>query len=281
MPREEFEIDPGLRAMIAEEMAQKEEAARKELAWENEKARLMLAKVGGVAECAALIRCPDPRSVQARKWFLDDVEVERIVLYGFLNRKSVTSFRTRKLSEELQLEIARVHNILAEEKENGANRGLMQDDGDEDRGGRRVREAGIGPAAGKSSTSLALEEELEGKKLTKADLRRIARRKREAEWEAFNATKPDKDKENPDDVDAIREAEANMGDFKLKSDPNYVVPEGERMNKEKKRRQMILLEEGMYNIRMEFNRRFLALRDVKKKVCQSARTISALHTRVG
>jgi hypothetical protein len=106
----------------------------------------------------------------------------------------------------------------------------------------------------------------DGRKLTKADLRRIARQKREAEWEAFNSTKPDRNYENPADVALIVEAENNMGDFKLKSDPEFVVPEEERLNTEKKRRQMILLEEGMYNIRMEFNSRFLALRDVKKKV---------------
>ena len=247
LPREEFEIDPGLRTMIEEEMSQKEDAARKELAWESEKAKLMLAK--------------------ARKWFLDDVEVERIVLHGFHNKKSVTSFRTRKLSEEMQLEIARVHNLMDEEAAKEAQE--AEDEAAESEHGQNTKAtaAAGGAAGGKGGAAEAAAEVAEGKKLTKADLRRIARRKREAEWEIFNATKPDKDRENPADVAAIKDAEDNMGDFKLKSDPNYVVPEEERMNKEKKRRQMILMEEGMYNIRMEFNRRFLALREVKRKVC--------------
>ena len=210
--------------------------------------------------------------MQARRWFLDEVEVERIVLHGFTNRKLVTSFRTRKLSEEMQLEIARVHNLLAEEGRSASNDGAAGTD--PNGGGKNAGDAkadsgdkgGGAAGAAKGTGADALDEELDGKKLSKADLRRIARQKREAEWEVFNATKPDKDSENPVDVAAIREAEANMGDFKLKSDPDYVVPEEERMNKEKKRRQMILLEEGMYNIRMEFNRRFLALRDVKTKV---------------
>jgi hypothetical protein len=63
------------------------------------------------------------------------------------------------------------------------------------------------------------------KTATKADLRREARKKREAEWEAFLATKPDNSYENPEDVEAIREAQENMGDYKLKSDLNYVPPE--------------------------------------------------------
>ena len=33
-----------------------------------------------------------------------------------------------------------------------------------------------------------------------------------------------------------------MGDYKLKSDPKYVVPEHQRVNAERKRRQMVLLQ---------------------------------------
>jgi hypothetical protein len=35
------------------------------------------------------------------------------------------------------------------------------------------------------------------------------------------------------------------------------VPDDQRMNAEKKLRQMVLLEESMYSIRMRFNRRYL------------------------
>ncbi len=55
--------------------------------------------------------------------------------------------------------------------------------------------------------------------------RRLARKQREAEWAAFNATRPDEGYEDQADLLAIRQAETSMGDFKLKSDPNYVAPE--------------------------------------------------------
>lgn len=42
---------------------------------------------------------------------------------------------------------------------------------------------------------------------------------------AFSATRPDDCFESPADLQVIREAEHNMGDFKLKSDPEYVPPE--------------------------------------------------------
>lgn len=55
--------------------------------------------------------------------------------------------------------------------------------------------------------------------------RRLARKKRDAELVAFSATRPDDSFESPADLQAIREAEQNMGDFKLKSDPEYIPPE--------------------------------------------------------
>lgn len=50
--------------------------------------------------------------------------------------------------------------------------------------------------------------------------------------------------EAPADVAAIRKAERNMGDFKLKSDPSYVIPEDERMTPQRKRFQVRLVALG-------------------------------------
>jgi hypothetical protein len=57
------------------------------------------------------------------------------------------------------------------------------------------------------------------------------------------------------------------------------------MTSAKKRRQMLLLEEGMYKIRMDFNKRFLALRDVKKRIVQDISTrnkrLQVINTSLG
>ena len=45
--------------------------------------------------------------------------------------------------------------------------------------------------------------------MTKADLRRLARKKREADWTAFNATRPDSEYENPADVADIEVSTEN------------------------------------------------------------------------
>lgn len=55
-------------------------------------------------------------------------------------------------------------------------------------------------------------------------------------------SKPSDDYENPKDVEDIREAQENMGCYKLKTAPNYRVPKHKRMNTEKKAMQLTSLE---------------------------------------
>jgi hypothetical protein len=74
-------------------------------------------------------------------------------------------------------------------------------------------------------------------KVPKHEQRKAARARRAAEWETFMKTKPDDDYINADDEAAIKNAEANMGDFKLKSDRAYVPPEGDRVTAARKKQQ--------------------------------------------
>lgn len=59
---------------------------------------------------------------------------------------------------------------------------------------------------------------------SRADFWRQAKKHRAADWAAFNASRPDETFEAPADVAALAEAAATIGDFKLKSDPGYVLP---------------------------------------------------------
>merc|ERR1712232_776446 len=74
-----------------------------------------------------------------------------------------------------------------------------------------------------------------------------------------------------EDVEAIAHAEATLGNYMLKTSDSYQVPENQRMNAEKKRRQMFLLEESMHAIKTEFNHRVLALRDFRQQVRQEVK----------
>merc|ERR1719277_2817941 len=91
-------------------------------------------------------------------------------------------------------------------------------------------------------------------------------------------SKPSDNYEDPQDVEAIAHAEATLGNFMLKTSDAYQVPENQRMNAEKKRRQMYLLEESMHAIKTEFNHRVLALRDFRQQVrTEVQRDLAALQ----
>jgi len=60
---------------------------------------------------------------------------------------------------------------------------------------------------------------------SRAELWRQAKRQRAAEWAAFNAARPDDTYDAPEDVAALQHAADTIGDFKLKSDPGFMLPE--------------------------------------------------------
>lgn len=59
---------------------------------------------------------------------------------------------------------------------------------------------------------------------SQAEARKKAREDRRKQREQLEASRPDEDADDPQDVAAIEEALNNMGDYKLKSSEDYVVP---------------------------------------------------------
>lgn len=68
-------------------------------------------------------------------------------------------------------------------------------------------------------------------------------------WKELMDAKPDENYEDPQDVAAIRYAETHMGDYKLKTGEKYIVPESERVDADKKKRQMILLKDSIFQLK--------------------------------
>lgn len=62
--------------------------------------------------------------------------------------------------------------------------------------------------------------------------------------------KPDENYEDPADVAAIKAARENMGDYKLKSARDYVVPDHLRMNAEKARNRLLILKDLVCEFRL-------------------------------
>ena len=62
------------------------------------------------------------------------------------------------------------------------------------------------------------------------------------QWDELYASRPDDNYEDRLDVEEIQHAKENMGDFKLKSAEDYVVPDRLRMNVEKARGRLVMLK---------------------------------------
>ncbi|KAK7895699.1 hypothetical protein WMY93_021024 [Mugilogobius chulae] len=110
--------------------------------------------------------------------------------------------------------------------------------------------------------SVRQEERLK-KAAEKAEQARAKIQKRKDEWAQLYAEKPDKNYEDPEDVQAILTARNTLGTLKLKSSPDFILPKHLRVNSEKKREQLAALEEKMRLQQTDMNTRIIALRDRK------------------
>ncbi|EEY64548.1 uncharacterized protein PITG_15796 [Phytophthora infestans T30-4] len=131
-----------------------------------------------------------------------------------------------------------------------------------------MRETYVGPLAVKlltlpSSGPTAVQETSGSKSVHGFEARKRLRTERKERLARWQSNKPGEDADDPRDVVAIAFAQRNMGDYKLKTAPDYVVPEHQRVNAAKKLRQMALLEESLYAARLRFNAKVLELRELK------------------
>jgi hypothetical protein len=243
----DMQLDPSVTSRLIAEGDAKCEEVEKIMRWESEKMQLAVEKL------------------QTR--FLSTVAVEGITMKTFKTGISVRSFRTQTLPDSLQEALRAVHALIDAEED--ARRRASQEAGDDSSAkkgaGSKKKNTSF---KGKKSKRDPGAEDSEGKKTDDRtqEGRKDLRAARKDELESMMSRKPDLGSEDPDDVAAIEYTKTNLGDYKLKTSKEYVVPEDQRVNAEKKRRQMVLLEESVHAIKMGYNQRFLALRDLKRRI---------------
>merc|ERR1712166_34995 len=248
LQRLEFDVDPEFKRLLRLEGDFLVSQMHKELAWDSERKRILMQKL--------------------RNRYLEELAVESIELHSFLKPKSVRSFRTARLPEELQTKLHEVYDLMKASVADSA------------------AAAAAGEDAGMSSEQVAEEEQEEEevkqvalgtkkKELTKEEERRRnqelkeqKRAKRRKQWDELFEQKPAADYEPPEDIANFVWAQNHYPDKKLKMDDDYVVPEEQRVNTEKKKRQMLLMEESVSLIKAEYNERFLGLRDLKRRIIE-------------
>ncbi|CAM9684699.1 unnamed protein product [Scytosiphon promiscuus] len=275
-------IDPGYDEMLEQQGRELCEEVTRELEYSKQESELHLAKL--------------------RRRFTENVEMECITLRALQWDYEVSSFRVEKPSVGLRKLLDAVHEqIRNEERENMAAKTEMS--------GEAMSEAGMtsfgavntqgalsvadtngvsGCGAGSSGAGLGTIGDsgirVEGKVST-FEARKAKRHARQVALAKLLKEKPAEDADDPRDVEAIARANASMGDYKLKSSPEYEVPEEMQLNVLKKQREMVLLEDSLHTMRSRFNSRFLALRTIKREILSTVaadnRRLREIDTELG
>ncbi|KAJ3128012.1 Cilia- and flagella-associated protein 44 [Nowakowskiella sp. JEL0407] len=235
LERSFFSVDTDLKSNIDKETAQKIMNVKKELEWISEKESIGPNKL--------------------KKKFLDRIQTERIEILAFNKNCSVATFRTMKLETSVD---STFQTVLGADK--NANKQLKD-------------EKDLTQLITKQGNSEGHSEQLtdqNNKKFpknvdpkSKLEARKLFRAERQAKYKKLLESKPDEKYEDPRDVAAIRYAENHMGDYKLKTGEKYIVPESERVDADKKKRQIVLLKESIYTLKEQFNSQILRLREEK------------------
>ncbi|ETP30145.1 hypothetical protein F442_20788 [Phytophthora nicotianae P10297] len=264
---EEWEIDLDYGDLLTRQGDEACDEVRKELAFAVEKEELLLLKM--------------------RETYVGPLAVELLTLRAFESGLSVQSFRTMKMPATLQKRLAEIHTADAAAKKQsstGAKAGptrrasvldIMEKDTalDEDfplkEDERRKLMCHNDPAVGGNGATgwsggpSTVQETGGSKSVHGFEARKRLRTERKERLARWQSSKPGEDADDPRDVVAIAFAQRNMGDYKLKTAADYVVPEHQRVNAVKKLRQMALLEESLYAARLRFNAKVLELRELK------------------
>ena len=299
------------------------------MAWEAEKHVIALEKlhkwwvhIQVQSPLPPYLHPPLPLSVSR---FKAVVECERVVVWSLLGSRSVSSYRVPRPSQHFLTQLEKEfssHQLqtpgtvaYSERREVGASEGGQEGGaegevrGEEEEGGRE------GEGDGKMSKQEArrLRREKRKKEVSERERER-ERKKREgvcvcglivgcfipAQWEELMARRPEKGEEDPEEAAMVEQFRGNMGDFKLKTASDYVVPKHQRITFSEKKRSLILLRNQVNNThththslslslslththtqpadvlillqifecKREYNHKLLALRDWKKEVME-------------
>lgn len=267
LKQEEICVDPEYNEMIKKRIEGELEETRKELAWDIENAKVLTCKL--------------------KSYVKDELIYEKFAVCCLKNPTVfVKTFKLKKLSEYVWSNLDEIHALIDEE--NRAQNERNEDPNLHERITKKttiqspekqssplkkmmdlkITTAGVVPKETKTQEIKPKEEESQETIKKTAKNQREKNKKQEEDlrrmMEELKKTKPSQDSFDPDHLKEINEAIEKLGDYKLKSSPDYIVPEDRRMNVSKKRKHMFLLEEFIYDTKLKLNHKINDLGDRKK-----------------
>ena len=277
LPLRSFQLDMSLQSRLEDERSNKLELAAKMLEWESHRKRLLLAKL--------------------RARFIDPIETHRIVVSGIKANIGVATFRTTVPSSDLLLAVEDARAFASKRDAAAAAIALANTgspltstrsdefDGSDSATTTASSSSPVPPPpsnrAAHPSPSPRKRHGILGGGLrskpakSKLELRREKNEARETALGELMSRKPRPDYVDPDSQAAIDHAAATIGDYKLKSSPDYVVPEHQRVNATSKSHEMVLLAWEILERKRAFNRDLLAVRSSKASLIERIRTHNA------
>ncbi|KAK4471015.1 hypothetical protein MN116_006515 [Schistosoma mekongi] len=252
---EAFNLVPQIRSDLFNNRQAEIDLVYKETAWETEKHRLALEKLENV--------------------FTKPLDCNRITVKAFCTGHCVTSIRMNKLSDEYLKVYDDIINIrkrlLTEEKSPMTKCSTQLNTVTTKSNEFEVIKTGTDQfnASIKGARGLRVMQKLHLLEETKR--RRAIRR---AQWKQLEAMKPSDNYDDPKDTEAIQLAIEKLGDYKLKSSTNYVIPESMKLNTFEVKSKLINLVDHMFKSCHEFNVSLLMLRNKKMKIIEKLQNIN-------
>lgn len=245
LTEEDFNIDPEYFEMLAKSNNGKKEITKKEVAWGIEYRRVALEKL--------------------REVFFNNLEYNRFTVKAIKTDSFVSTFRVKKMSDFLEENVRRFKEMIEKEyhPQSGSDDDL-QSIGSSQRD-EEIKRDGGSPA---KTNTFQNQNNQNKKKKTEAEQKREertkAREERKRELDKHEKEEGKFSQEDPADLEKLEVAKNTYGDYKLKMSAEYIVPERERVNAEKKRQQMILLENSIFNLKVDFNKNLEELKFKRK-----------------
>ncbi|XP_051841259.1 cilia- and flagella-associated protein 44 isoform X1 [Antechinus flavipes] len=254
--RTEFDVDTRVREQTERTTVKKIKQVERELAWEKEKHRLALLKL--------------------QKRFRDVLEFDTVIVHAIQTEHKISTYRLLKLSgkytraRQMSQADRRISKFERKEKEVSLKKESQKDTVPVTTGPEEIFAEKEKKKRYRTLADIMVENQIAKMKkiMIKAEKAQNKILQRRREWEELYKSKPEDDYEDPKDVLAIKEAQNNMGDFNLKTAPDYKIPEQMRINAAKKEEEIGILEAMTHEKKFNMNKCIISLRDQKIAVIE-------------
>ncbi|XP_053674678.1 cilia- and flagella-associated protein 44 [Anopheles nili] len=260
IPVTDFVLDERIMSDLREQLEAEMGLVHRKMAFDVEKVRIAASKL--------------------QKFFLNPLESFPIEVLAVRSKQSVKSFRIEKLDDDYFETLKQVEKLVEEEAnrrrrfidlcqtpENRLSETAGEKRKDRRKDSQMQRKESFLEGLSQSTIDFKLESKMR-RLLSKYRDRKNQETIRQQEWEEHKASKPDPNVNDPADDLAIKEAASSIGDYNLKSDPDYEPSEEQVDTTTGKYNELLRVRNEIFTLRQQYNSRVFALREKKVELMQ-------------